>query len=76
MGQAARERVQLQQEVDRLSREVDRLNERVDALEAADQAWFWTAEWQEGEREADEDIAAGRGTFHDSDEDFLASLEP
>ncbi len=25
-----------------------------------DQAWFWTKEWQKGEREADEDIAAGR----------------
>jgi len=25
-----------------------------------DQAWFWTKEWQEGEREADEDIKAGR----------------
>lgn len=40
----------------------------------ADQAWFWTEEWQAGEREADEDIAAGRGTYHDSDKDFLASL--
>lgn len=26
----------------------------------ADQAWFWTPEWQKGEREADEDIKAGR----------------
>ena len=26
----------------------------------ADQAWFWTPEWQKGEREADEDIRAGR----------------
>jgi antitoxin MazE len=25
-----------------------------------DQAWYWTKEWQEMEREADEDIAAGR----------------
>ncbi|WP_235793119.1 AbrB/MazE/SpoVT family DNA-binding domain-containing protein [Virgibacillus salidurans] len=25
-----------------------------------DQAWFWTEEWQKGEREADEDIKAGR----------------
>ena len=23
------------------------------------QAWFWTESWQEGEREADEQIAAG-----------------
>lgn len=26
----------------------------------ADQAWFWTGEWQEGEREAEEDVRAGR----------------
>ena len=26
------------------------------------QAWFWTPEWQEGEREASQDIAAGRVT--------------
>jgi len=27
-----------------------------------DQAYFWTKEWQKGEREADEDIRAGRMT--------------
>jgi len=26
----------------------------------ASQAYFWTEEWQEGERKADEDIKAGR----------------
>jgi len=25
-----------------------------------DQAWFWTKEWQKGEKEADEDIREGR----------------
>jgi len=25
-----------------------------------EQAWFWTRRWQEGEREAEEDIRAGR----------------
>lgn len=25
-----------------------------------EQAWFWTAEWQRGERQADEDIRRGR----------------
>lgn len=25
-----------------------------------DQAWFWTPEWQRGEREADDDIKTGR----------------
>lgn len=26
----------------------------------ADQAWFWSPEWQRGEREADQDIRKGR----------------
>ena len=30
-----------------------------------DQAWFWTKEWQEKERQADEDIATGK--FSDFD---------
>ncbi len=25
-----------------------------------DQAWFWTKEWQEGEREAEKDLKAGK----------------
>ena len=40
----------------------------------ADQAWFWTPEWQAGEREASADIAAGRTQRHDSPEAFLSSL--
>jgi len=39
------------------------------------QAWFWTPEWQTGEREADEDKAAGRFTRYESGEDFLESLK-
>jgi len=38
------------------------------------QAWFWTPEWQEGEREADEDIAAGCTFRQNSTEEFLAFL--
>jgi hypothetical protein len=38
------------------------------------QAWFWTREWQAKEREADEDLAAGRGTTYASDDEFLAAL--
>ena len=30
------------------------------------QAYFWTKRWQEGEREADEDIKAGRVKVFDS----------
>jgi hypothetical protein len=40
-----------------------------------DQAWFWTPEWQAKEREADADIAAGRGVHFGSDEEFIAHLE-
>lgn len=34
------------------------------------QSWFWTEEWQEGEREADEDIRADRvfGPFTSAEE--------
>jgi AbrB family looped-hinge helix DNA binding protein len=41
----------------------------------ASQAWFWTPEWQAGEREADEDIKAGRVERFYSAEEFLAALE-
>ena len=41
----------------------------------ADQAWFWTQEWQVGERAASADIAAGRLTVHKTDDTFLASLD-
>lgn len=41
----------------------------------ADQAWFWTKEWQEGERIADEEATAGLGTVYNSGEEFLDSLK-
>lgn len=41
----------------------------------ADQAWFWTQEWQEGERNADAQASAGLGTVHNSGEEFLESLK-
>ena len=36
----------------------------------ADQAWFWTREWQEGERQVEEDVRAGRlvGPFKNIEE--------
>lgn len=40
-----------------------------------DQAWFWTKEWQAGEREADEDIRLGRYTEYATIEEFIASLD-
>ena len=39
-----------------------------------DQIWFWTSEWQKKEREADEDIAAGRMKEFASAEDLLKDL--
>lgn len=41
----------------------------------ADQAWFWTEEWQRGEREASEDIATGRSRRFDSAAEFLDTLD-
>jgi antitoxin PrlF len=41
----------------------------------ASQAWFWTPEWQAGERRADEDIAAGRVERFETDEEFFAALK-
>ncbi|HEY8637631.1 MAG TPA: hypothetical protein VIL64_00210 [Solirubrobacteraceae bacterium] len=40
-----------------------------------DQAGFWTREWQDGEREADLDLEAGRSTRYGSDEEFLTALD-
>ena len=40
----------------------------------ATQAWFWTSEWQEGEREADADRAAGRIETFNSGEEFIGAL--
>ncbi len=39
------------------------------------QAYFWTKRWQEGEREADEDIKAGRVKTFDSVDDLIKDLE-
>jgi len=41
----------------------------------ADQAWFWTAEWQKGERRVDEHVAAGRVSVADNVDDFLAAMD-
>lgn len=41
----------------------------------ASQAWFWTEEWQAGEREVDEQYAAGNYKTFDDAESFLADLD-
>lgn len=40
----------------------------------ADQAWFWTPEWQQGERDASEHLAHGDVKRFDSSDKFLDSL--
>jgi antitoxin PrlF len=40
----------------------------------ADQAWFFTPEWQAGEREADAEIARGEGMIFEDGESFEAYL--
>ncbi len=40
----------------------------------SDQAWFWTERWQQMEREADEDIVAGRVVVSEGIDEFLAEL--
>ena len=41
----------------------------------ANQAWFWTRGWQEGELKASAELAAGKGTVYKTDQAFLAALE-
>jgi AbrB family looped-hinge helix DNA binding protein len=39
------------------------------------QAYFWTKRWQEGEKEADEDIKAGRVKVFETAEELFKDLE-
>jgi hypothetical protein len=39
-----------------------------------EQSWYWSEEWQAGERAAEADLAAGRGQVFDTMEDFLQDL--
>jgi len=41
----------------------------------ATQAWFWTKEWQEGEREADADLADDRLEVFESGDELLTALK-
>jgi len=40
-----------------------------------DQAWFWTPAWQQGEQEAEAELAKGAGVVYRSTEDFISHLE-
>ncbi len=41
----------------------------------ATQAWYWTPEWQAGEREVEADLAAGRIETFSSSEELLGALK-
>jgi hypothetical protein len=51
------------------------LEEITDGRIDPEQAWFWTRGWQAKEREADEDLDAGRATTYKSDDELLGALE-
>lgn len=40
----------------------------------AGQAWFWSPDWQAGERDADQDREADRAETFSSDEAFIGAL--
>ena len=44
-------------------------------LVPADQAWFWSEKWQEGEKEAERDLQAGRVTKAGTVDDLIKALE-
>lgn len=47
---------------------------QVKKLVDKEQAWFWTRRWQEGEKEAEEDIRDGRVHSFDEAKDAIAFL--
>jgi AbrB family looped-hinge helix DNA binding protein len=48
---------------------------RPKVLVDAQDAWYWTEQWQAGEREVDEEIARNGPGPYLSEEKFLASLD-
>jgi hypothetical protein len=42
---------------------------------ATSQSWFWTPEWQAGEREASDELRENAGRVFDTAEDFLGSFD-
>ncbi|MEJ5315130.1 MAG: hypothetical protein WHS45_12210 [Anaerolinea sp.] len=43
-------------------------------IEDHSQAYFWTPSWQEGEREAEEDLRAGRVCMFENVDDLIREL--
>lgn len=40
-----------------------------------EQAWFWTQPWQDGEKQASQQLAAGQGAVFEDADAFLDSLK-
>ena len=53
--------------------EVTRKNRSI-VITPSEDVWFWSKEWQEKEREADEDIKAGRVKRFKNVEDLIKDL--
>lgn len=57
-----------------LAREISRSSEQLRRPIPDDQAWFWTPEWQAGEREVDTALQQGEFEEFETVEDALAAL--
>ena len=73
-GQTALRDVIGNKDLDAVLTERIAIAEEIKKLVDKEQAWFWTKRWQEGEREAEEDIRAGRIHRFDSAKKAIAFL--
>lgn len=70
----AREVAWLEHEIEQYESLSGAIHRLTHVVAAGPQAWYWTDEWQEGEREADKDLAEGRSERFTSVEDMDAAL--
>ncbi|HEY8453883.1 MAG: hypothetical protein FWJ70_17435 [Micromonosporaceae bacterium] len=75
VGAAAGEVLAVVKHLRATERMEDAVNRLVNVVANPDQAWYWTDEWQRGEREADEAIAEGRLVGTMTTEEFLAWVD-
>lgn len=47
---------------------------RIKAISTEDTSWFWSKEWQTGEKKANEDLKKGRFTDHETIDDVISFL--
>jgi hypothetical protein len=75
LPRSLRQGLNVDQVFEALRREDGVIELRPRALIDPTQTWFWSPKWQQMEREADEDIAAGRVRRFDSMEELFADLD-